>query len=59
LAVDTAIGRYHEIKFRKRQRGYEIAIEHPRSMATIDEIKRDAIIAEIEMIMRGEQYDCE
>lgn len=55
LAVDTAIGRYHEINFRKRQRGYEIAVENPRSMSTIDEIKRDAIIAEIEMIMRGEQ----
>lgn len=55
LAVDHAIGRYHEIKFTKRQRGYEIAIRHPRSMASIDEIKRDAIIAEIEMIMRGEQ----
>ena len=55
LAVDQAIGRYHEIKFTKRQRGYEIAVEHPRSMTTIDEIKRDAIIAEIELIMSGEQ----
>lgn len=55
LAVDRAIGRYHEIKFQLRQRGYEIAIEHPRSMSTIDEIKREAIIAEIEMIMSGEQ----
>ncbi|MBY3026516.1 hypothetical protein [Rhizobium leguminosarum] len=55
LAVDVAIGRYHEVKFQLRRRGYEIAIEHPRSHATIDEIKRDAIIAEIEMIMRGEQ----
>ncbi|MCZ7890466.1 hypothetical protein O9X99_02130 [Agrobacterium salinitolerans] len=55
IAVDRAIGRYHEIKFQLRQRGYEIAIEHPRSMATVDEIKRDAIVAEIEMIMRGEQ----
>ncbi|MBY5819996.1 hypothetical protein HFN60_30870 [Rhizobium leguminosarum] len=55
LAVDQAIGRYHEVRFKLRQRGYEIAIEHPRSMATIDEIKRDAIVAEIELIMRGEQ----
>ncbi len=55
LAVDRAIGRYHEVRFKLRQRGYEIAIEHPRSMSTIDEIKRDAIIAEIEMIMKGEQ----
>ncbi|KQQ61181.1 hypothetical protein ASF69_01785 [Rhizobium sp. Leaf311] len=55
LAVDAAIGRYHEVKFQLRSKGYEIAIEHPRSHATIDEIKRDAIIAEIEMIMRGEQ----
>lgn len=55
LAVDHAIGRYHEIKFRKRERGYEIAIEHPRSISTVDEIRRDAIIAEIEMIMSGEQ----
>lgn len=55
LAVDVAIGRHHEIKFRKRQRGYEIAIQHPRSMATIDEIRRDGIIAEIELIMSGEQ----
>lgn len=55
LAVDQAIGRYHEIKFQKRQSGYEIVIEHPRSMSTVDEISRDAIIAEIEMIMSGEQ----
>ncbi|MDX0503349.1 hypothetical protein GOC80_11995 [Sinorhizobium medicae] len=55
LAVDRAIGRYHEVGFKKRQRGYEIAIEHPRSMATIDDIKRDSIIAEIEIIMSGEQ----
>lgn len=55
LAVDRAIGRYHEIKFQLRQRGYEIAISHPRSMATIDDIRRDAIVAEIELIMSGEQ----
>ena len=55
LAVDRAIGRYHEVKFQLRQRGYEIAIQHPRSMATINEIKRDAIIAEIKLIMSGEQ----
>ncbi|KQY20055.1 hypothetical protein [Rhizobium sp. Root482] len=55
IAVDRAIGRHHEIKLRKRQRGYEIAVEHPRSMSTVDEVKRDAIIAEIELIMSGEQ----
>ncbi|TAX58940.1 hypothetical protein ELI02_02250 [Rhizobium leguminosarum] len=55
LAVDRAIGRHHEIKFSKRNKGYQIAIEHPRSMSTVDEIKRDAIIAEIELIMSGEQ----
>ncbi|MGI0523962.1 hypothetical protein [Rhizobium giardinii] len=55
LAVDQAIGRHHEVKFQLRRRGYEIAIEHPRSMSTVDEIRRDAIVAEIEMIMRGEQ----
>lgn len=55
LAVDRAIGRHHEIRFKKRQRGYEIAIDTQHPMSTVDEIKRDAIIAEIEMIMRGEQ----
>jgi hypothetical protein len=55
IEIDHTIGRYHEIKFQLRQRGYEIAIQHPRSMATIDEIKRDAIIAEIELIMSGKQ----
>ena len=55
LAVDHAIGRYHEVKFQLRRRGYEIAIQNPCSHATIDEIKRDAIIAEIEIIMSGEQ----
>lgn len=55
LEIDRIIGRYHEIKFQLRAVGYEIAIEHPRSMATIDDIKRDAIIAEIELIMSGEQ----
>ncbi len=55
LAVDAAIGRHHEVKFRKRERGYEIAIQNPRSHATIDEIKRAAIISEIELIMSGEQ----
>ena len=55
LAVDNAIGRHHEVKFQKRAKGYEIAIDNSHPMATIDEIKRDAIIAEIEMIMRREQ----
>lgn len=55
IEIDQVIGRYHEIKFQLRSKGYEIAIEHPRSMATIDDIKRDAIIAEIELIMSGEQ----
>lgn len=55
LAVDRAIGRYHEVKFQLRRRGYEIAIDSDCSRATIDEIKRDAIIAEIELIMSGEQ----
>ncbi|KAB1086191.1 hypothetical protein F4V91_06925 [Neorhizobium galegae] len=55
LAVDQAIGRHHEVKFQKRQRGYEIAIDREHPMSTIDEIKRHAIIAEIEMIMSGEQ----
>lgn len=55
LAVDQAIGRHHEIRFRKRAKGYEIAIDTQHPMSTVDEIKRDAIIAEIEMIMRGEQ----
>lgn len=54
LAVDQAIGRQHEVKFRLRRRGYEIAIDATLA-STADEIKRDAIIAEIEMIMRGEQ----
>ncbi|MCZ8158289.1 MAG: hypothetical protein O9256_00090 [Rhizobiaceae bacterium] len=54
LAVDQAIGAHHEVKFRLRRRGYEIAIDTTLA-STIDEIKRDAIIAEIEMIMRGEQ----
>ncbi|HCJ74685.1 hypothetical protein [Agrobacterium pusense] len=55
LAVDQAIGRHHEIRFRKRAQGYEIAIDTQYPMSTVDEIKRDAIIAEIEMIMSGEQ----
>ncbi len=55
LAVDQAIGRHHEIRFRKRAKGYEIAIDTQHPMSTVDEIKRDAIIAEIEMIMSGEQ----
>lgn len=54
LAVDQAIGRHHEVRFRLRNRGYEIAIDTQRA-STVDEIKRDAIIAEIEMIMQGEQ----
>lgn len=54
LAVDQAIGAHHEVKFRLRRRGYEIAIDTTLA-STVDEIKRDAIIAEIEMIMRGEQ----
>lgn len=54
LAVDQAIGRHHEVRFRLRQRGYEIAIDTTLA-STADEIKRDAIIAEIEMIMSGEQ----
>ncbi|MBY3594263.1 hypothetical protein HJA87_31165 [Rhizobium bangladeshense] len=55
LAVDVAIGRYHWIKFELRRRGYEIAIDSSEPRSTIDEITRDAIVAEIEMIMRGEQ----
>lgn len=55
LAVDHAIGRYHEIKFQLRHRGYEIAIDREHQLATVDNIKRDAIIAEIEMIMAGER----
>lgn len=55
LAVDAAIGRYHEVKFQLRRKGYEIAIDREHQLATVDDIKRDAIIAEIEMIMRGEQ----
>lgn len=55
LAVDAAIGRHHWVKFHLRQRGYEIAIDNSHPMSTSDEIKRDAIVAEIEMIMRGEQ----
>jgi len=55
IEIDQVIGRYHEVKFQLRRRGYEIVIQNPCSHATIDEIKRDAIIAEIEMIMRGEQ----
>ncbi|MBY5684866.1 hypothetical protein HFO32_22340 [Rhizobium leguminosarum] len=55
LAVDQAIGRHHEVKFQKRRRGYEIAIDNSEPRSTIDKIKRDAIIAEIEMIMSGEQ----
>ncbi|MCJ8237824.1 hypothetical protein [Peteryoungia algae] len=53
LAVDQAIGGHHEVRFRLRRRGYEIAIDTTLA-STVDEIKRDAIIAEIEMIMRGE-----
>lgn len=55
LAVDHAIGRHHEVRFQKRARGYEIAIDTQHPMSTVDEIRRDAIIAEIEMIMSGEQ----
>jgi hypothetical protein len=55
LAVDAAIGRHHEVKFQKRRRGYEIAIDTTEPRSTVDDIKRDTIIAEIEMIMRGEQ----
>lgn len=55
LAVDAAIGRYHWIKFELRRRGYEIAIDNSEPRSTADDIKRDAIVAEIEMIMRGEQ----
>lgn len=55
LAVDAAIGRYHEVKFQLRRKGYEIAIDREHQLATVDDIKRDAIIAEIEMIMSGEQ----
>lgn len=55
LEIDKTIGRYHEIKFQLRQRGYEIAIQNPRSNATIDEIRRDSIVAEIEQIMSREQ----
>ena len=54
LAVDQAIGRHHEVKFRQGQRGYQIAIDTTLA-STADEIKRDAIFAEIEMIMSGEQ----
>ncbi len=55
LAVDRAIGRYHEVKFQLRRRGYEIAINREHPISTVDEIKHSAIIAEIEQIMRGEQ----
>ncbi|WP_276118015.1 hypothetical protein [Pararhizobium qamdonense] len=55
LAVDATIGRHHEVKFQLRRRGYEIAIDNSHQTATIDEIRRGAIIAEIEMIMAGEQ----
>jgi len=55
LAVDQAIGRHHEVRFQKRQRGYEIAISREHPISTVDEIKHSAIIAEIEMIMSGEQ----
>ncbi|TAW15092.1 hypothetical protein ELI25_04125 [Rhizobium ruizarguesonis] len=55
LAVDKAIGRYHEVRFKLRQGGYEIAINREHPISTVDEIKHRAIIAEIEMIMRGEQ----
>ncbi|WP_322886498.1 hypothetical protein U8C31_18190 [Sinorhizobium medicae] len=54
LAVDQAIGRHHWVKFQLRQRGYEIAIDTTEPCSTVDEIRRDAIIAEIEMIMSGE-----
>lgn len=53
LAVDQAIGRHHEIRFQKRARGYEIAIDTRYPMSTVDEIRRDKIIAEIEPIMNG------
>ncbi|WP_127635479.1 hypothetical protein [Sinorhizobium meliloti] len=55
LAVAQAIGRYHWIRFQLRSTGYEITIDNSEPRSTIDEIKRDAIIAEIEMIMSGEQ----
>ena len=55
LAVDHAIGRHHEIRFQKRAKGYEVAIDTQHPISTVDEIRRDAIIAEIEMIMSGEQ----
>lgn len=55
LAVDQAIGRHHWIKFQLRNRGYEIAIDNTEPRSTIDDINHDAIVAEIEMIMRGEQ----
>ena len=55
LAVDRAIGRHHEIRFQKRARGYEIAIDTRHPMSTVDEIRRDKIIADIEMIMKGGQ----
>lgn len=55
LDVDRAIGRYHEVKFQLRKRGYEIAIDRELMLSTVDDIKHGAIIAEIEMIMAGEQ----
>jgi len=55
LSVDRAIGRYHEIKFQLRKRGYEISIDRELMISTVDDIKHGAIIAEIEMIMSGEQ----
>lgn len=55
IEIDQAIGRYHEVKFQLRSKGYDIAIQNPCSHATIDEIRRDAIIAEIELIMKGDQ----
>lgn len=55
LAVDHAIGRHHEIKFQLRAHGYEIAIDRELMLSTVDDIKHGAIIAEIEMIMKGEQ----
>lgn len=55
IEIDQAIGRYYEVKFQLRSKGYEIAIQNPCSHATIDEIRRDAIIAEIELIMKGDR----
>lgn len=55
IEIDKTIGRYHEMKFQLRAKGYEIAIQNPCSHATIDEIRRDSICAEIELIMSKKQ----